>query len=486
MATKEQKAMAIKRLNEIGPLGTQYKARAKELINDPVLVDQDRFGICGMAASTHILLTYDPLRFVDLLCSIFNNEDFEGIPIGIKNPYSRTGELLQRRLEQYERKVDSREASGERLPDPKVKLDFIVCRSLGKLLKKLDAPLFTATKDFSKKFAPSLGLKPEQRDQVLKMGDLALTGEAVEFILREIVQVPSLESHNKAKVELLGGPAITHIVNQWFNDHAGREPLIVAAVNRGTYNDNDDAPFRWLVGGDPPRIAFPPRRRPEDQDYDHWVIITGKITTRATSAGNEYVIPVWTWGRHFTARLHKDFTKGHISWLICSSLDTAKTAMPLIVPRTSPDWIADGTTNICSRTGCNAKIGKGSRHHCRLCGKLFCNDCCPELDMVPGRQLTRTMGQKVGQKFSPIPGPVRVCSKCFREHAAFDWMRDNEATKCQVCHKTFGAVRWRHHCRYCGKLVCDDCSDKKRACPQMGYISPVRICKTCDTKGRWM
>jgi hypothetical protein len=482
MATKEQRAMALKRLNEIGPLGTEYKARAKELINNPVLVNQDRFGVCGMASSTHILLTYDPLRFVDLLRSIFNNEDFEGIPVGIKDPVTRSGELLEHRLEQYLRKV----ATGVDM-DPKAKLDFIVCRSIGKFLKKLNAPLYTTTKDFSKKFAPSLGLKSGQENQVLKKGDLALTGEAVEFILREIVQVPTLESHNKAEVELLTGSAITYIVNQWFNDHAGREPLIVAAVNRGTYNSdpNNEGPFRWLKGNDPPRIAFRPRG-PTDQDFDHWVVITGKIKTKATSAGNEFVIPVWTWGRHFTARLYPNFTQGYISWLICSSLDTAKTTMPLIVPRTSPDWIADGTTSTCSRTGCNAKIGKGSRHHCRLCGKLFCNDCCPQLAMVPGRQVAPTMGQTVGQKFSPIPGPVRVCSKCFHEHAGFGWMRDKETSECQVCHKPFGTVRWRHHCRYCGKLVCNDCSDKKRSCPRMGYISPVRICRTCDTSGRWM
>lgn len=487
MATKEQKAMALRRLNEIGQLGSTYMARAKELITNPALLNQDQFGICGMAASTYILLVYDPLRFVDLLCSIFNNEEFEGIPVGIKDPVTQTGDLLEHRIEQYQRKLAQKPDL-----DPKSKLDFLVCRSLGKLLKKTDKQTYTETKDFSKKFAPSLKLDKKDEDKILKKGDLALTGEAVEVILKEIVQAPVIESHNKGKMDLLAGPAIVGIINDWFDKHPMREPLVVAAVNRGHYMGIDPKThasvpvesLQWIQGYDPPSSAFP-HRLSSEPDYDHWVLITGKVSTKITSGGNEYAIPVWTWGKYFTARLLQNYTQGYIGWLLCVALDPAKTTMPLVVPRASPDWIADETTKTCSRSGCNATIGKGSRHHCRLCGKLFCADCCPELEMVPGQQLKPDLARKVGEKFSPIPGPVRVCSDCFKKHAGFHWMRDKEATQCQECHKEFGSFRWRHHCRYCGKLVCGDCSAQNKACRRIGYIDPVRICKSCLKTDKW-
>lgn len=505
MATKEQKSLAVKALNEVGPSGSAYIPRARKLIEDPALVDQDKFGICGMAASTHILLAYDPVRFVDLLRSIFANEEFQGINVGIKA--SSTGDLLEHRLEQYARNTLGLPAAGklntdyllnleeeysktsktQRMND--TKLDFIVCRSIGKLLKKTDRPLYDGAKGFSKKFAP--GMKVDA-DKILKKGDLALTGEAVEFILREIVQVPVMESHNQSN--LTSGAIIYSTINDWFSRNKGREPLIVAAVNKGTYKDLDPLTGAktvgtttnlnsWLKGVAPPNQPFAVRR-PDQVDFDHWVLITGPADMLVSPTfGAEYQIPVWTWAARHKARLMQKYTQGHIAYLICVALDPKNTSMPLIVTKSSPDWTADKSTKACSL--CTVKIGMGSRHHCRLCGKLFCDDCCPEWEMVPGRQSTPGLLQKVGRKFSPIPGPVRVCRTCYREHTGFEWMRDSDSDKCQVCNKEFGMTRWRHHCRYCGRLVCSSCSNQEKMSPRIGYTEPVRICDTCLSAGKW-
>jgi hypothetical protein len=43
---------------------------------------------------------------------------------------------------------------------------------------------------------------------------------------------------------------------------------------------------------------------------------------------------------------------------------------------------------------------------------------------------------------------------------------------------SFKFVR-RHHCRRCGRVVCDTCSPFKRILSNSGRI-PVRICKDCD------
>ncbi len=503
MATDKQKSLAKKRVDEIGPAGKPYKERAKALIGNPALVDQDQFGICGMAACTHLMLAYDPLRFADLLQAVFNNEEFEGINLGMKGGVPAS--LLEHRLEQYARKMEANPLAvgkfdtaalqkkedeyalkGKGVRSQDTKLDFLVARSLGKLLKKVEKPLYDGAKDLSKKFAPKMGIAP---DDILKRGDLALTGEAVQFILREIVQVPSLVAHDQSK--LTSWAVINTTIDNWFSANKGREPHIVAAVNVGVYQDKKHPVtgasipvegFDWLKGIKPPDGVF--RNRLGKPDFDHWVLITGPVKQKVHGKwGAIYEIPVWSWGEHYTAVLKQNNTQQCVAYLICVALDPTNTHMPLIVTKSSPDWVADKTTTHC--TQCNAEIGAGSRHHCRLCGNLFCSDCCPELDMVPGQQLAADAMHKVGKKFSPIKGPVRVCSKCFRQHAGFDWMRDSQASKCAVCGTSFGVLTWKHHCRYCGKVVCDSCSKGRKASPGMGYDTPVRICKTCVAAGKW-
>lgn len=43
-----------------------------------------------------------------------------------------------------------------------------------------------------------------------------------------------------------------------------------------------------------------------------------------------------------------------------------------------------------------------------------------------------------------------------------DWDSNNASTSCILCEKTFGTFKnRRHHCRHCGRLVCEKCSSKR-------------------------
>lgn len=44
--------------------------------------------------------------------------------------------------------------------------------------------------------------------------------------------------------------------------------------------------------------------------------------------------------------------------------------------------------------------------------------------------------------------------------------------------KQFG-IR-QHHCRGCGRAVCDKCSENRSVIPIMGFESSVRVCDTCN------
>lgn len=64
------------------------------------------------------------------------------------------------------------------------------------------------------------------------------------------------------------------------------------------------------------------------------------------------------------------------------------------------------------------------------------------------------------------------------EHAAV-WVPDSEASVCMRCLKVkFTAVNRRHHCRKCGYVVCNPCSEKKYLLPSQSS-KPVRVCEFC-------
>jgi hypothetical protein len=65
-----------------------------------------------------------------------------------------------------------------------------------------------------------------------------------------------------------------------------------------------------------------------------------------------------------------------------------------------------------------------------------------------------------------------------QQHRA-GWVPVNATLQCMQCATNFGVFTWRHHCRACGALVCDDCS-KFRSREVRGYEGVhVRVCTAC-------
>ncbi|XP_012935262.1 pleckstrin homology domain-containing family F member 2 [Aplysia californica] len=62
------------------------------------------------------------------------------------------------------------------------------------------------------------------------------------------------------------------------------------------------------------------------------------------------------------------------------------------------------------------------------------------------------------------------------------WVPDSEAKTCMHCRKSeFSLVNRRHHCRHCGRVVCNACSSKRWLLPQQSS-KPIRVCLTCYHK----
>jgi len=60
------------------------------------------------------------------------------------------------------------------------------------------------------------------------------------------------------------------------------------------------------------------------------------------------------------------------------------------------------------------------------------------------------------------------------------WRPDAASDSCLCCGKDFSMWVRRHHCRACGELVCGDCSPFWGRLPELGYKTPVRVCKHCN------
>ncbi|TVU01246.1 hypothetical protein EJB05_53285 [Eragrostis curvula] len=59
------------------------------------------------------------------------------------------------------------------------------------------------------------------------------------------------------------------------------------------------------------------------------------------------------------------------------------------------------------------------------------------------------------------------------------WVPDEVAKKCQSCGVDFSAFNRRHHCRNCGEIFCDKCSQGRIALTAEDNAPLVRVCDRC-------
>ncbi|KAL6993409.1 hypothetical protein U1Q18_011527 [Sarracenia purpurea var. burkii] len=59
------------------------------------------------------------------------------------------------------------------------------------------------------------------------------------------------------------------------------------------------------------------------------------------------------------------------------------------------------------------------------------------------------------------------------------WVPDESVTKCMACRTDFGAFVRRHHCRNCGDIFCDKCTQGRITLTPDDHALPVRVCDQC-------
>eukprot|EP00927_Polykrikos_kofoidii_P050081 TRINITY_DN44023_c0_g1_i1.p1 TRINITY_DN44023_c0_g1~~TRINITY_DN44023_c0_g1_i1.p1 ORF type:complete len:316 (-),score=38.48 TRINITY_DN44023_c0_g1_i1:48-995(-) len=62
------------------------------------------------------------------------------------------------------------------------------------------------------------------------------------------------------------------------------------------------------------------------------------------------------------------------------------------------------------------------------------------------------------------------------------WQRDQDVDQCPICETAFTATIRRHHCRQCGRVVCDECSRHRLRLPNDANAGKARVCNDCATQ----
>ncbi|KAK2583264.1 hypothetical protein KPH14_009274 [Odynerus spinipes] len=57
------------------------------------------------------------------------------------------------------------------------------------------------------------------------------------------------------------------------------------------------------------------------------------------------------------------------------------------------------------------------------------------------------------------------------------WANDRQVTHCKGCNREFNLTRRKHHCRNCGNIFCNACSDNTTSLT--GNAKQVRVCDDC-------
>ncbi|XP_018400702.1 PREDICTED: RUN and FYVE domain-containing protein 2-like [Cyphomyrmex costatus] len=63
------------------------------------------------------------------------------------------------------------------------------------------------------------------------------------------------------------------------------------------------------------------------------------------------------------------------------------------------------------------------------------------------------------------------------QEGAVTWANDRMVTQCKGCSREFNMTRRKHHCRNCGNIFCNACSDNTTVLPNSA--KPVRVCDEC-------
>lgn len=99
----------------------------------------------------------------------------------------------------------------------------------------------------------------------------------------------------------------------------------------------------------------------------------------------------------------------------------------------------------------------------------------PPSTQPPSQQ--REIVDLTGSSPPPFPRPQqqrpsRTSSSSSRQYVVPRWQPDSEVSNCPICGRQFTWLFRRHHCRKCGRVVCNECSPHRITIPRQFIVNP--------------
>lgn len=95
---------------------------------------------------------------------------------------------------------------------------------------------------------------------------------------------------------------------------------------------------------------------------------------------------------------------------------------------------------------------------------------------VSGRKVIEMLSATAGYFAPVITAPKELVKSLARPDY---WQADEDCHSCPLCKAGFGLRRPIHHCRACGRGVCNGCSSGRAPVPLRGQDWPCRVCDAC-------